>query len=176
MPSNTGDFQLMSRSVNELLRYLGEFHGFLHGFVALVGFKRAYVEYACAARFSRKGNHNRLFGSLTSGLNGASGFSNRPLSWILANFRCSETAVLQVFLVPPRIFERSRASPGPTKNSVFPYILGRFAHPPLQKLTKVKLRLWLTNGYAIARLSFGSAIVMAFLKLSSSLNYPMRSL
>jgi hypothetical protein len=29
--------------------------------------------------------------------------------------------------------------PGPTKNSVYPYILGLFAHPPLQKLVKVKL-------------------------------------
>jgi hypothetical protein len=29
--------------------------------------------------------------------------------------------------------------PGPTKNSVYPYILGLFAHPPLQKLVKVTL-------------------------------------
>jgi polyisoprenyl-phosphate glycosyltransferase len=114
IPSNTGDFQLMSRGVIELLRHLRESHGFLRGFVALVGFKRAYVEYARAARFSGKGNHNRLFGSLTSGLNGAFGFSNRPLG------------------------------------------------------------LWLMDGPAIAGLSFASAIVMAFLKLSSSLNYPMR--
>ena len=62
------------------------------------------------------------------------------LNWTLANFRCSETAVLQVFLMPVGIFARSRARPGPTKNSVYPYILGRFAHPPLQKLAKVKLR------------------------------------
>jgi hypothetical protein len=62
------------------------------------------------------------------------------LSWTLANFRCSETAGLQVFPMPARIFARSRASPGPTKKSVYPYILGRFAHPPLQKLAKVKLR------------------------------------
>src|SRR5450755_515426 len=67
-------------------------------------------------------------------------FEARTLSWTLANFRCSETAVLQVFLMLARIFARSRASPGPTKNSVYPYILGRFAHPPLQKLAKVKLR------------------------------------
>ena len=42
--------------------------------------------------------------------------------------------------MPAGIFARSRARPGPTKNSVYPYILGRFAHPPLQKLAKVKLR------------------------------------
>jgi hypothetical protein len=113
VPPNTGDFQLMSRCVIELLRYLRESHGFLPGFVAVVGFKQAYVEYAQAARFSRKGKHNRLFGSVI-GLNRAIGFSNRPLT------------------------------------------------------------LWLMDGPAIAGLSFASAIVMAFLKLSSSLNYPMR--
>src|ERR1700681_180270 len=48
------------------------------------------------------------------------------LSWTLANFRCSETAALQVFLMPAGIFARSRARPGPTKNSVYPYILGHF--------------------------------------------------
>jgi hypothetical protein len=47
---------------------------------------------------------------------------------------------LQVFLMPAGIFARSRARPGPTKNSVYPYILGHFAHPPLRKLAKVKLR------------------------------------
>jgi Di-haem oxidoreductase, putative peroxidase len=46
---------------------------------------------------------------------------------------------LQVFLMPAGIFARSRARPGPTKNSVYPYILGHFAHPPLRKLAKVKL-------------------------------------
>jgi hypothetical protein len=61
---------------------------------------------------------------------------DRLLSWTLANFRCSETAALQVFLMPAGIFARSRARPGPTKNSVYPYILGHFAHPPLEKWPK----------------------------------------
>jgi hypothetical protein len=43
--------------------------------------------------------------------------------------------------MPAGIFARSRARPGPTKNSVYPYILGHFAHPPLRKLAKVKLRV-----------------------------------
>jgi hypothetical protein len=47
---------------------------------------------------------------------------------------------LQVFLMPAGVFAWSRALPGPTKNSVYPYILGHFAHPPLRKLAKVKLR------------------------------------
>src|ERR1017187_5682647 len=65
--------------------------------------------------------------------------NRRMLSWTLANFRCSETAALQVFPMPAGIFARSRARPGPTKNSVYPYILGHFAHPPLRKMAKVKL-------------------------------------
>jgi hypothetical protein len=56
------------------------------------------------------------------GLARARGFRPCDLSWTLANFRCSETAVLQVFLMPAGIFARSRARPGPTKNSVYPYI------------------------------------------------------
>src|ERR1700688_802886 len=71
---------------------------------------------------------------------GMSTITIRTLSWTLANFRCSETAVLQVFLMPAGIFARSRARPGPTKNSVYSYILGHFAHPPLRKLAKVQLR------------------------------------
>src|ERR1700692_2717619 len=67
-------------------------------------------------------------------------FSRHHLIWTLANFRCSETAALQVFPMPAGIFARSRARPGPTKNSVYPYILGHFAHPPLRKLAKVQLR------------------------------------
>jgi MFS family permease len=43
--------------------------------------------------------------------------------------------------MPAGIFARSRARPRPTKNSVYPYILGHFAHPPLRKLAKVKLSL-----------------------------------
>jgi hypothetical protein len=34
--------------------------------------------------------------------------------------------------MPAGIFARSLARPGATKNSVYPYILGHFAHPPFQ--------------------------------------------
>ena len=37
VPPNTGDFQLMSRCVIEFLPYLPESHGFLRGFVAVLG-------------------------------------------------------------------------------------------------------------------------------------------
>ena len=39
------------------------------------------------------------------------------------------------------IFTRSQAHPGPCENSPESLILGHFAHPPLQKLAKVQLRV-----------------------------------
>ena len=43
IPPNTGDFRLMSRRVVDEVIRLKESHGFLRGFVALVGFKQASV-------------------------------------------------------------------------------------------------------------------------------------
>jgi polyisoprenyl-phosphate glycosyltransferase len=80
IPANTGDFRLMSRRVvNEILR-LKESHGFLRGLVALVGFQQATIQFERPARYSGKGNYNRLFGSLKIGLNGVVCFSNYLLS------------------------------------------------------------------------------------------------
>jgi hypothetical protein len=60
--------------------------------------------------------------------------------------------------MPAGIFARSRARPGPTKNSVYPYILGHFAHPPLRKLAKVKLRVILKTAKQAAAAKGGLAI------------------
>lgn len=79
IPPNTGDFRIMSRKVIEGLRKLNETHGFLRGLVAYVGFRQTFVEYDRDARFSGKGNYNRLLGSLKIGLNGLISFSSRPL-------------------------------------------------------------------------------------------------
>jgi polyisoprenyl-phosphate glycosyltransferase len=80
IPPNTGDFRLMSRRVvNEILR-LKESHGFLRGLVALVGFRQTTIQFERPARFSGKGNYNRLFGSLKIGLNGVVCFSNYLLT------------------------------------------------------------------------------------------------
>ncbi|MFZ5736408.1 glycosyltransferase family 2 protein [Rhodopseudomonas palustris] len=79
IPRNTGDFRIMSRRVIEELRGLSETHGFLRGLVAFVGYKQAAVLYSRDARFTGKGNYNRLVGSLRIGLNGLVGFSSRPL-------------------------------------------------------------------------------------------------
>jgi len=83
IPANTGDFRIMSRRVIDELRHLPERHGFLRGLVALVGYKQGFVEYERAARFSGKGNYNRMLGSITIGLNGVIGFSSRPLTFVL---------------------------------------------------------------------------------------------
>lgn len=79
IPRNTGDFRVMSRRVVEELRNLNESHGFLRGLVAFVGFPQTAVLYDRDARYSGKGNYNRITGSLKIGLNGLISFSARPL-------------------------------------------------------------------------------------------------
>lgn len=79
IPTNTGDFRIMTRRVIEEIRKLNESHGFLRGLVAYVGFKQSFIEYDRDERFAGKGNYNRLTGSLKIGLNGLVSFSSRPL-------------------------------------------------------------------------------------------------
>jgi glycosyltransferase involved in cell wall biosynthesis len=79
IPTNTGDFRIMTRRVIESLRELHETHGFLRGLVAYVGFKQVAVEYDRDERFSGVGNYNRFLGSLKIGLNGLISFGSRPL-------------------------------------------------------------------------------------------------
>lgn len=83
IPSNTGDFRIMSRRVIEELRRLNECHGFLRGLVAYVGFRQTFIEYDRDKRYAGAGKYNRLTGSLKIGLNGLISFSNRPLQLIL---------------------------------------------------------------------------------------------
>jgi dolichol-phosphate mannosyltransferase len=80
IPPNTGDFRLMSRRVVDEINRLKECHGFLRGMVALVGFRQTSVLFDRPARFSGKGNYNRLFGSLRIGFNGFFCFSNYALT------------------------------------------------------------------------------------------------
>lgn len=79
IPTNTGDFRIMTRRVIEEIRKLNESHGFLRGLVAYVGFKQSFIEYDRDIRLTGKGNYNRLTGSLKIGLNGIVSFSSRPL-------------------------------------------------------------------------------------------------
>ncbi len=82
IPTNTGDFRLMSRrTVDEVLR-LNETHGFLRGMVALVGFPQTSVPYDRDPRATGSGKYNRFTGSIRIGLNGIVGFSRYPLQII----------------------------------------------------------------------------------------------
>jgi dolichol-phosphate mannosyltransferase len=85
IPTNTGDFRLIDRTVIDELSKLRETNGFLRGLVAFVGFKQTFVEYDRDKRFSGKGNYNRFLGSLKIGLNGLICYSARPLQ-IMAMF------------------------------------------------------------------------------------------
>lgn len=79
IPTDTGDFRIMTKRVVDELCRLNETHGFLRGLVAYVGFRQAFVEYDRAQRSHGRGNYNRFFGSLKIGLNGLISFSSRPL-------------------------------------------------------------------------------------------------
>ncbi len=52
VPADTGDFRLMSRRVNEVLRDMPEQHRFVRGMVAWVGFRQTGVEYDRDERFA----------------------------------------------------------------------------------------------------------------------------
>jgi polyisoprenyl-phosphate glycosyltransferase len=79
IPSDTGDFRLITRRCIQELRKLNETHGFLRGLVAYVGFRQYEFLYDRDERHSGKGNYNRYIGSLKIGLNGIISFSSKPL-------------------------------------------------------------------------------------------------
>ncbi len=81
IPTDTGDFRVMTRRVVEELKKLHESHGFLRGLVAFVGFRQASIEYDRHERAHGKGKYNRLVGSLKIGLNGLICYSNAPLAF-----------------------------------------------------------------------------------------------
>ena len=79
IPTETGDFRIISRRVIEELRNLNESHAFLRGLVAYVGFSQTSVLYDRDERYSGRGKYNSYTGSITIGLNGLIAFSRRPL-------------------------------------------------------------------------------------------------
>lgn len=98
IPSNTGDFRLMSRRVVDNVVSLKETHGFLRGLVGLVGFRQTSVLYDRAPRAGGSGKYNRFIGSLVIGLNGLIGFSRYPLQLIsLMGIGLSMVALLLAF-------------------------------------------------------------------------------
>lgn len=80
IPTNTGDFRVMTRRVVDELGRFPEAHGFLRGLVALVGFKQTSVQFDRPARHAGKGNYNQFVGSLRIGFNGLIAFSTALLN------------------------------------------------------------------------------------------------
>ena len=100
IPSNTGDFRIMSRRVVEELRMLKEGHGFLRGLVSLVGFKQTSIDYERDARLVGQGNYNRYLGSLKIGFNGLFGFSTFPLQFMMwTGFGIALLSVIGILVV-----------------------------------------------------------------------------
>ena len=79
IPTNTGDFRLISKNIVKYLKELNEPHNFLRGLVSYIGFKYAFVEYNRDERYLEKSKYNKFFGSLKIGLNGLISFSSKPL-------------------------------------------------------------------------------------------------
>lgn len=82
IPSDTGDFRLMSRRVVDSVSRLKEAHGFLRGLVAFVGYRQFALEYDRDERAAGQGKYNRYLGSLKIGMNGVISFSSRPLQFV----------------------------------------------------------------------------------------------
>lgn len=82
IPVDTGDFRLLSKRVNLEMGKYKEKNRFLRGLSCLVGFKHTAVQFDRQPRFAGKPSYT--FGkSLKLAIDGITGFSNKPLSFIV---------------------------------------------------------------------------------------------
>ena len=79
IPSDTGDFRLMSRRVVDALKQLRERHRFVRGMVPWVGFKSTPIEYDRAERFAGETKYP-LRKMLAFSANAIFSFSRKPLT------------------------------------------------------------------------------------------------
>ena len=79
IPSDTGDFRLMSRKVVEAFKQLRERHRFVRGMVPWLGFKSAPLEYDRAERFAGETKYP-LRKMLAFATNAILSFSSKPLT------------------------------------------------------------------------------------------------
>jgi dolichol-phosphate mannosyltransferase len=82
IPTDTGDFRLMSRRVVDALNQMPEPHRFLRGMVAWVGFQQATIEYHRAPRYAGS-THYSLGKMFTLALDAVTGFAVAPLRFVL---------------------------------------------------------------------------------------------
>ena len=82
IPTNTGDFRIMSkRAVREVVK-MKDRDCFLRGLVSYVGFNQSFILYDREPRFKGSGHYNKFTGSFKIGLNGLFGFTTKPLDLI----------------------------------------------------------------------------------------------
>ena len=83
IPSDTGDFRLMSRPVVEVLRQMPERHRFIRGMVSWVGFRQTALHYERPERFAGATKYplRKMLGFATDGI---LSFSTRPLQLSIA--------------------------------------------------------------------------------------------
>jgi glycosyltransferase involved in cell wall biosynthesis len=79
MPTDTGDFRLMSRKVVDAFKQMRERHRFVRGMVPWLGFKSAPLEYDRAERFAGETKYP-LSKMLTFATNAILSFSSKPLT------------------------------------------------------------------------------------------------
>lgn len=84
IPTDVGDFRIMSKKVVYHLANLNESSAFLRGLVSYVGFKQAFISYNRDKRSTGKTKYNPFLGSLKIGLNGLFGFTSKPLQLMSA--------------------------------------------------------------------------------------------
>lgn len=78
IPVDTGDFRLIDRKVNEVLRSLKEKNRFVRGLVSWVGFRQTSVEYVREERFAGETKYP-LRKMISFALDGITSFSYKPL-------------------------------------------------------------------------------------------------
>jgi glycosyltransferase involved in cell wall biosynthesis len=79
IPTDTGDFRLMSRKVVDAFKQMRERHRFVRGMVPWLGFKSAPLEYDRAERFAGETKYP-LSKMLTFATNAILSFSSKPLT------------------------------------------------------------------------------------------------
>ena len=106
IPTDTGDFRMISRRVINELSRMKEGHHFLRGLVNYIGFSHATVEYDRDGRFTGDTKYHAHCGSLRMALDGVFGFSSVPLSLVLwlGLFVCCISAAVMLYTFITAIF------------------------------------------------------------------------
>jgi polyisoprenyl-phosphate glycosyltransferase len=84
IPLDAGDFRLMSRRAVDMLNRMPEYHRFIRGMVAWIGFRQEPIPYERAARFAGKTKYT-LSKMVRFAFDAITGFSIKPLrlaSWL----------------------------------------------------------------------------------------------